>query len=428
MKLKIFLLLLLSNFAAHSQITVLLHVNDFQKKPLSFAIVNYQGRIINSNTSGFFSISNYELGSEIKIHSFGFADTTIATTKLSSDSDTINLSVTLRFKLNILPEVSISSAITEEINPMKADFLIDYELKDYYLLELLSDDIVIVLDLDNKIVSRSKPIKSAKEIAKDPYGNIHVLSDKGAHRIDLNGPNILIDRTPVDPVKFKWNQIYCAEAKDTSVYIRRYKDNNQTTAFFAISTRNNEHVKLLKEITDHDRKNAVAAYANEANALNQYLASRDISIVTASTSEELLLANTAHTMIATLEMNYVSPYYSFLKSVNDSIYLFAHDLDSMYVYDKNWQLIKSKRIEYHHLKIWGQQLYVNEEHTKVYAKLIANSRIQLAEIDLQTGALKPTSTQIDSPFPTKIRIRKNIIYYLAKQKSGTGYTVYSQKL
>lgn len=427
LKLKVTLALLLSCFILHSQTTLDIHLTDLQKRPISFAIIKYEGSTFNCNNSGFLRISNYKPGAKITIHKFGFADTTVAIASIPA-THTLSLFIVLRLKPTILPEVSVSSAVIEEINPVKADFVLGYELKGEFLVELLSDDIVLVTDTENEVKFRSRPIPGAKDIVKDPYGNLHIITDKNAFKIYPDSSFIQLDTTPVDLAKLNWNIRYCDAVTDTSLFIRRYKDNNQTTAFFAISSLHSKHVNLLKEITDADRKTAVATFANETNSLNQYVESLGLSEVTASNGAELELVRRAQRMLNMLEMNYALPSYSFLKLVNDSVYLFAHDIDTMFVYDRSWNLVKSKRIDYHHLKIWDKELFVNEEKTKVYAKLIENSRSMIAEIDLQTGALKPAFTILEARFPSKIKIRNNVAYFMAKQKSRTGYTVYSQNL
>jgi hypothetical protein len=150
--------------------------------------------------------------------------------------------------------------------------------------------------------------------------------------------------------------------------------------------------------------------------------------MTAGNDEEMALVNTAQKMSFILEMNYAPPSYSILKLINDSLYLFAHDIDTLFVYDQQLNLVKSKKISYHHLKAWDKEIIVNEEKTKVYAKLNENSKPMIAEIDLQTGALKPNYLTIPVRFPKKIKIRNNRMYFMARQKNGTGYSVYSQEL
>jgi hypothetical protein len=420
--------LVLFYIVLHSQTVLNVYLTDLYKKPVPFAIIKYQDATFNCNNLGFFRVNNYKLGTKIIIHKLGFADTTVLIAPIQIKADTLSLFVTLRLNPAVLPEVSISSALIQEINPMKADFVSDYELKGEYLIELLSDDNILLINAENKLKSRYKPIRGIEDILKDSYGNVYIVADKIAFKIRLDSSFIKLDTIPIELAKLNWQVKYCDDVIDTSLFLRRYKDNNQTIAFFAISSLNTKHVRLLKEITDIDRKNSVAVFANESNGFNQYVASLGLSAGSASTLEELQLVRKAERMADMLEMHYTLPAYSLLKLINDSIYLFAHDIDTMFVYDRVWNLIKSKRINYHHLKIWDKELFINEEKTKVYAKLVEKSKPMIAEIDLQTGALKPPYTIIKSKFPTKIKIRNNVVYFMARQNNGPGYTVYSQNL
>jgi hypothetical protein len=428
MKIKAIVVLMFSFFALHAQTTLNINLSDLHKKPITYAIIKYAGNTYNSNNTGFFRISNYKLGSNITIHKLGYADTMVTFAQSPNQADSLNVNIVLRFKPIVLPEISISSAIREEVNPMRAAFVYGYELKGEHIIQLLSDGIIVVIDSDNKVSYRSRPITGIKDMVKDAYGNIYLVSSKRAYKIYPDSAFIRIDSVYIDLEKLNWNLQYFDDVNDTSLFIRRYKDYNQTVAFFAISSLHPKHVRQIKEIGDNQRKNAVHEFANESIGMNNYLASLKLSKVSASTPEELKLVRSAQLMADMLEMNYVSASYSILKLVNDSLYLFAHDIDTMFVYDQKWNLVKSKRLYYHHLKIWGKELLVNEEKSKVYAKLIENSKFIIAEIDLQTGLLKSAPTIIKARFPNKIKIRNDVVYFMAKSESGIGYTIYSQKL
>jgi hypothetical protein len=426
LKLKGTIGLILSFFISHSQTVLNGHLTDLHKRPITFAVIKYGNSTFNSDNAGFFRISNYKLGSKISIHKLGFADTSVAVALIPAAQDSLNLHVILRLQPMILPEIAISSALIKEVNPMNADFVLGYELKGENLLQLLSNQILVINE-ENKVTCRSHPIQGVKDIVKDAYGTIYVTTDKKAYKIESDGSFIRIDTLSIDLANLMWNITYCEDINDTSIFIRRYKDYNQTIAFFAISSLNLKHVRQLKEISDVHRKNTVLAFANESNSLNKYVASLGLSKASAATEAEIKLVRAAQNMADRLEMNYVLPSYSLLKLVNDSLCLFAHDIDTMFIYDQKWNLVKSKRLYYHHLKTWGGELFVNEEKTKVYAKLIQKSKFMIAEVDLQSGMLKSAPITLKATFPTKIKIRKNVVYFMAKSKSG-GYTIYSQKL
>jgi hypothetical protein len=423
---------LLPSMYSHAQVVLDVHLTDFQKRPLSFAIVKNEGKTVTSDEAGFFRIAGYRANARISIHKLGFADTTISFAPLAVAHDTLTVTVNLRLKPMQLPEVSVTSAAAAEINPVRANFITGYELLGEDLVELLSNDYLVVLDADNKIKSHTRPVSATSDIVKDPKGDLFLLTEEAAFKLSVSATGKGFDAVAADRAALKWNLTYCAEVTDTSRFIRRYKDINQTVAFFAVSDAHRNHVKMLKEISDAERKSAVQAFANETNGLLAYLASANeanLGGVMGEIDDNMLtLYRKSEWMVAKLEKNYSLPSYSFLKLVNDSIYLFAHDIDSMLVYDKYWTLARGQRIGYHHLKSWGKELIANEERTRVFAKLVENSVPMLAEIDLQTGALKGPFIPIEARFPARMRVRKDVLYYMAKQKSGTGCTVYSQKI
>jgi hypothetical protein len=424
-------LLTLCSFLLHSQKVLNIYVADHFKKPLAHVIVKHEGLVSISDEAGFLRLTNYVTGSKIEIHKLGFADTILSLASGFLKQDTLNINISLRLKVAFLPEILVNSAVMQEINPMRSDFVIAYELTGNQLIELLSDDIVLLIDEGEKMKYRSRPVSGTKDLVKDPDGNLHITTAKNAHRLVADSMGLAIHPLPEDLDKLNWNVRYCDESNGHSRFIRRYRDNNQTVAFFAVNVIS-KRVKLLKEISDAGRSKAVQAFANETNSLLSYLSGLEESnpggVMGDISGAELELYRKAEQMAGFLEKNYVLPSYSFLKLIKDSIYLFAHDIDSMFVYDREWKLVKSTRINYHHLKIWGKELIANEEKTKVYAKLIKDSKTMIAEIDLQTGALKSPAFTIGFPNPKRLRIRANAVYFMARQQNDGGYSVYYQNL
>jgi hypothetical protein len=400
-------------------------VRDARDLPISDAVIIHQGSTYTSDQLGLATIQNYANHSMVRLHKFGFADTTVSSAWKKGDSDSLHLYITLRLKPNTLPEVSVTANAIEEINPLKSDFILGYELKGDYLIELVSDDNVLVINSEGKQVTRSKSLKGALDLVKDAYGAIYIITEQEAFKVNVQNAQLSIDAHSVDLKKLNWNLQYLDAVTDTSEFIRRYKDFNQTLAFFAVSKKNKNHAQMLKEIGEAERKKAVAQFAIEAIRFNQYVADKGLNMMTASTGAEVRLVRDARIMANKFEMNYARPSYSTLKKVNDSIFLFAHDIDSMFVFDQSWNLVRSKNISYHHLKSWGEELIVNEEKTKVYAKFIENSKTILTEVELQTGDLKGLSRTINAKFPTKIKVKGNRIYFMSKQKGAVGSSVYS---
>ncbi len=409
-----------------SQTVLKISVKDKERRTISGVIVSCAQTRAFTDASGFCIIKNTENCKTLQVHKLGFADTSLIVPTKKSAGDTIYLSVFLRFNPTYLPEVAVNTSAAEELNPLKADFILDYELCGNFLVTLLSNDYVVVTDLYNAVMSHSKPLNAVNAIDRDPFGYNYLLTDTKAYLFAADSDAVRIDMNWKEKSVFANSCTYIDQVLDSLTIVRKYGDVNQTITFF-IKARNRP-LRILKTIGNDERANAVKVYAAEAKGLVQYVSDLGLNLMNASTPAELKLVHDAQHMSDMLEMHYSLPAYSLARLVNDSLYLFAHDLDSIFVYDKTCTLKRGMRITYHHLKTWDKELIVNEEKTKVYAKLNAHNKPVLAEINLLNGQLKTTGTVLESAFPKKIRIKQNKVYYLSKRRGSSGSTVYMQAL
>jgi hypothetical protein len=419
-------------FSGNAQVVLSLNLITNNKKPIQDAIVKYETFVYNSNELGFIRINNYKYGKEINIRKLGFIDTTIIFNS-SVLKDTLNVSVILKSKIIILDEVPVYSNKTRMINPKGANFILDYELYEGDMVQLLSDNNLLLISNENKATCNKKIHKEAKNIVKDFYGNINFITSTSAYKIKIDNSKMITDTIPMNLENFNKAINYCDGVLDTLSFVRRYKDVNQTVAFFAISTLNSKRFKLLKEISNADKKRVVKSNARKVNSLIEWIKDYNPENIDGEMGnighEELELRRMIERLTYEQKTLYDAPSYNTLKLINDSIYIFAHDIDTMFVYDKTCNLIRRNYIDYHHLKSWGREIIMNEEKTKIYGKFITNKNVMVAEINLATGKLKLPFFKVESGHsPKKIKIRGDIIYYLGKQPDGVGYTIYAQEL
>ncbi|NOZ45350.1 MAG: hypothetical protein GXO79_01060 [Chlorobi bacterium] len=84
-------------------------------------------------------------------------------------------------------------------------------------------------------------------------------------------------------------------------------------------------------------------------------------------------------------------------------------------------MLKSVKINYHHLNGWQDELLVDEITKRVYAKFIKDGIVFLKQINLKTGNIE-TEFQIDNhTFPKNIKVRDNNDYYLYKTFNDDPY-------
>lgn len=432
MQLKLLLLLSVSFLSMQSQLVLKLQLIEGADKSVKNAVAQYGRKTFLSDVQGYVIIPDYRENRSVTIKYAGFRDTTVSFLRASEATDTITGSLTLNRKIFLLDDVPVYSSRLEEVNPQKADFILDYELKDGHMVQLLSENILLLLKegIEEQTLSS---LAGTKNLAKDPYGNIHVVSDHFSNKIeieDLPELRLKIDTTLVAIDKFNQVLNYCEAVTDNTIFIRKYKDENQTLAFFSYK---DSVYTLIREITNEERKQAVFMKRDSTKKQLLYLAGMYSDNLAGEMGEmgqsELRKRRDAQQMIWKQQMIYSRPAYNLLRVINDRVYIFAHDLDSMLVFTKDGTRTAAYPIDYHRLKMWNNEIIVNEEKTKAFGKFKSNAATLLAEIDLSTGQIKLPFHTIESAYPPKkIRIRNNTVYYMAKQKDGSGNTVYAQIL
>lgn len=432
LKLKFLSLLSISFLSMQSQLVLKLQLLEGADKSVKNAVAQYGRKTFLSDLQGRVIISDYRENRQVTIKSTGFRDTTVSFTWGAGLLDSITASLTLNRKIFLLEDVPVYSSRMEEVNPRKADFILDYELKDDNMIQLLSENILLLIK--NGIEEQTlSPLPGAKNLEKDLYGNLHLVNSGFACKLeieDLPELRLKVDSTCVEVKRFNEVLGACEAVTDNTIFIRKYKDENQTLAFFSYK---DSAYTLIREITDEERKQVAFIQRDSTKKQLLYLASMYSDNLAGEMGEmsqrELRKRRDAQQMVWKQQMIYSRPAYNLLRVINDRVYIFAHDLDSMLVYTTDGKSLTAHAIDYHRLKMWNNEIIVNEEKTKAYAKFKTNSATLIAELDLGTGQIKLPFHTIESTFPPKkIRIRNNTVYYMAKQKDGSGYSVYAQIL
>jgi hypothetical protein len=114
------------------------------------------------------------------------------------------------------------------------------------------------------------------------------------------------------------------------------------------------------------------------------------------------------------------PAYNPLFFIGDTTYIFDHITDSYFIYDNSLNLFRSLFINYHYLEGWAKQLIVDEERQEVYAKFEKSGICYLKKIDLKAGSITKSYKLETHTYPTKIKIRDNIAYYLYQDHYNYG--------
>ncbi len=405
-------------------------ITDEKNKPLVNAIIIYNGQNSKLNTNAGFEIKTVRAGEIITIKSLGYYDTSLVTTHIT---DTIHYTVKLRVKPLQLNEVVVfDNRIIKQINPYKADFILDFELlPNHTIVELLSSNHLLYIDdVDEKTRNVKTIVKDIQKLNTLPVDNLlHLLNETKAYSCAFVNDSAKVTEDDYTNVKWILNNVE-ADVGD-SYYIRRYKELNQTIGFFRI---HDGRALMLKEISNADRVYAVKTHAKITNRMVAKLDSINDKkgnlggVMGDDMQCQLRAERDALRSSWIQEKFYDAPSYNILKEIKDSIFIFAHDIDSILVFTKEGRLVRGSYIDYHHLKPWDKQIIINKEKTKAYGKFKDKSGMYISEIDLKTGKLMLPFFYIEKQFPSKIEIQDNTIYFMAKQPDGIGNSLYKLKM
>lgn len=108
------------------------------------------------------------------------------------------------------------------------------------------------------------------------------------------------------------------------------------------------------------------------------------------------------------------PLYAPIFELNDSIFVFDHFKDSALVFSISGQYIRSFQISYHYFENWKEELFVDEEKTKLYAKYETDGLVIIRQINPSTGKVISMDTLEKHIYPMRIQIRNNYAYYMYK--------------
>ena len=416
-------------------VNFLLAQNNFKGKVVNHnneslvnALVIYDGLNISLNANAEFEIKNISLNKIILVKCLGYNDNSL----LIDNSNFMGSTIKLSQKDISLEEVVIvgNKENIFSINPYHASFILDFELtkKDEIVELLSSNDLIFISEKSNEAKRYKTNLKNLEGLSKlNGKPTIYLLGKGMAFGFTYNTDSLKTYH--INSKKFNWATEHIETFDDTTYYIRDYKDFNQTTIF----SKKAEALLFLREITNEDKK-FVAKIHNERlqNWKKAYGGDPagimgDIRLQNGQSS-----SLEAQRKIINLKWEqeeiYNRPTYNTLKLINDTVFIFAHDIDSILVYDTNNKYIRGRYINYHHYKTWKGEIIVNESQTKAYGRFRDNKGEYIAEINIITGLINLPLYHLEKHFPTKIRINNNVIYFLAKQPDDIGKLLYKMYL
>lgn len=339
----------------------------------------------------------------------------------TTNSDTIQLIISLQQKSNLLDSISVYAINKPETLVGKTNYSIfDFDFYEDKLILLTAEKSLTKAQIqlstyEGKIISSHqlpKQAGEAKQFFHDYEGYTDIICKDSVFRIDVLNTELFLNS--IKQTDFNQYIEHIADSANNHLY---YDDNwKKYPLFNYYFLKTNDSLNhLLSTITNSD---LMKLYNLEYYYLpsRQKLEARRIADYY-KTDKRIVAA----LMSGFTQSMFYEPLYAPIFILKDTICIFNHHTDYLYHYNKQHQLIDSVSISYHHPKNWREwkkQLFVDEITNKVYAFFSKDGHHYLKQINYQTG--KEISTyKLKHHSAEKIKIKDGYVYYVYRPFDST---------
>ncbi len=330
-----------------------------------------------------------------------------------SIGDTLQLNIVMPAEMYVLNPTDISAHAGPDTVIGNWHFFIEdyvfYDSGQFILLTFeksLQHAKVMLVDNEQRIISTTEVPVEAIELFKDYQGHINVMCKDSAFRIHVF-PDKHLSLMALPYRDFCDRMLPCVDTIGGKILFSNYNRDYPAFSYFTYNP-DDTVVKKVRTISD---KELLAQYNWEFDYLKpkDRLYARKMEAYTGIDKRII-----AATMTGFPNSIYYTPLYAPMFVVHDTICVFDHYSDSLFLYDKNGKQIHASKIDYHHpanWKEWDHQLHQDEVTGEIYARFEKGGFYYLKRIDIKTGKITGTY-KIENQYPKHIRIRDGNVYYI----------------
>lgn len=392
----------------------------------SFAQQSYSGKIIDEfnrpissvhiwvdqSTNG--TITNKKGVFNIKIQAF---PVTIHISHLSfigqeltlKSAEALKKTIILKSLVLTLPTASITSEKLVDLTKNYLYDISDFEIYQDHLLLLAyqwkqkTNPWLIMLNAYGDTLWTSYIGKDG-ELYKDCMGHIHLVTKKAAYQIFIEEDNFQL--YPAVSIKeFEELLKPCIESHDDKIYMEQYVYADQILNYFEANLKDTS-VQQIATIADEQ---AMRWLADDANGFSPPRNEHDQRF------EQLF---------------FYDKVYAPLIKKGDSTIIFDFVNDEIGLFDINFELLSTTKIDFHHTLKWKEKLFVDEKTETVYTMFRRGGFHYLNAIELETGDLSADISIPKFTFIGKLRVHDHKIYFLYRDRmNGESLTkIYLMKI
>ncbi|MEO5643795.1 MAG: hypothetical protein ABIQ40_07655 [Bacteroidia bacterium] len=339
---------------------------------------------------------------------------TITSKMLSrANGDTLHLDIVMQTELITLLETPIYARNGPDTVIGNWHFFIeDYVFADsgrYLLLTFeknLKSAKVMLADKEQKIISQVSVPVEAINLYEDYQGHVNVMCKDSAFRIHIFPDNHL-SLMALPYRDFCDRMLPCIDTIGGKILFSNYNRDYPAFSYFAYNPADTS-VSSIRGIVDAE---LLAQYNWEFDYLlpKDRLYARKMEGYTGIDKRII-----AATMTGFPKSIYYTPLYAPMFTVHDTICIFDHYSDTLFLYDKAGKQIHASKISYHHpanWKEWDRSIHQDEVTGELYARFEKGGFYYLKRIDIKTGQITG-SFKITSQYVKHIRILNGDVFYI----------------
>ncbi len=328
-------------------------------------------------------------------------------------TDTIRIDAVMDIEISELNTLEISSNSIKLLYDKPGIDILDFEFSNDNILLLISENKKTKLRLVNSnadIIITNVTLKfNGDKFYKDCFDGIHILSEDSTFQVLVSGSEIYIYKGI--SIK-KFNSILLPSVASTTnlLFLQTFGLYNQSVIYSVVNKATKQQ-QLLRNIRNAVTENFAKGELQKVEELKyQEIGRFDESFFRPDWEAE----NREWFYQNILSKQTYNP----LKQLRDSIFIFDHIVDTIFVYNAQALLQRAFSITYHYENGWKSDIIIDQLKQNAYAKFMKDGIVYLKQINLIDGTILKTYKISQHTFPDKTKIKDNYVYYLYMSKDN----------
>ena len=348
-----------------------------------------------TNEQGRFTYSHAKVGEKLRFSHMIF-EPAYYTIK-EKDINNKNLTVKMKTKSHELLEVEITANAPHIAFDNPVMTVIDYTIRDdgvYLIAYRRRNSTLLHLSFDMDTLDESPISSRYKQLYKDPFGNIHAISDYQASRIEFlyyEGKMNMGLGVPISRTRF-YNTYSPIVAASDSVYITgKYYYYNKELGYYCNKPFSEEEPYELCYIVDEEGRDDIWLLTHTKGGIGNNFWVAD-------------------------------PIYNPIYAIDNKFYLFAYTDHETIVFDAVGNELERYPLTFHEYRKWNgkmvpdrrwkQKMMVDAARKEFYTFFVEDGIYTLKRIDLRTGTAISVMNLNGYPFAQNMRIHDGVLYFI----------------